>query len=34
LLPAGEADDRTVFADLCALLVAIRDGLPELPDLD
>jgi hypothetical protein len=33
MLPADEADDLTLFTGLCALSVAIRDGLPELPDV-
>jgi hypothetical protein len=34
LLPAEEADALTLFATLCPLGVALRDGLDMLPDLD
>jgi hypothetical protein len=34
MLPSDEADALTVWAGLCAMLVALDDGLPELPDLD
>ena len=33
LLTAAEADDLTLCAGLCALSVALRDGLAEVPDL-
>jgi hypothetical protein len=33
LLAAAEADDLTLYAGLCALAVATRDGLADLPDL-
>jgi hypothetical protein len=34
MLPAWKADMLTVFAGLCALDVAMRDGLELLPELD
>jgi hypothetical protein len=33
MLPAALAVDLTLFAGYCALQVAIRRGLPELPDV-
>jgi hypothetical protein len=33
LLDGREASDLTLFAGLCALAVALRDGLAEVPDL-
>jgi hypothetical protein len=34
MLPADEADSLMLFAGLCSLGVALRDGLDVLPDLD
>ncbi len=34
MLPEDECDDLTLLGGLCALLVALREGLPRLPDLD
>jgi hypothetical protein len=34
MLPADKADDLTLLGGLCSLLVALREGLPRLPDLD
>ncbi len=34
MLPAWKAEILTVFAGLCALDVAVRDGLDSLPALD
>jgi len=34
MLHADEADALTLLGVFCALDVALRDGLPQLPDLD
>jgi hypothetical protein len=33
MLGEQEANDLTLYAGLCALAVAVRDGLAEVPDL-
>jgi hypothetical protein len=34
LLPAGESDALSLYAGLCSLGVALRDGLDVMPELD